>query len=424
MTSPETAPSFERYIDDLVIELIGKGMTSFAELIVSLPGVYPTVALDSLGRLAKERRIAPRIFRQAQQFIAQPKKKASPFQPLRQVVLPIEHPLDYEWRFEEESAQNLLQKTLALTTAGEQIALLGCPTVLQQAIETVSSRSFTLLDRNPSIVASFATPRAAVSAICCDVTQGRLPNLMAQAVLMDPPWYEEELRAFLRTACQISLPGAYFLVSLPPLGTRPGMPEERRCVLQWAQQQLGLTLRQMEPATLLYQTPPFERNALRHIGIHHLPAHWRRGDLAVFRRTGTVNMEWNGGHSFRNEAHAWREEEISGIRMRIRHSVEEGFHDPSLRTILPGNILPTVSRRDERRAAADVWTSGNRIYVCRGRKILQLMMQAIRTKIPPEKVIVDYLQRPLKKLERRQVGAAEAQLIRLVAQERAEYITP
>ena len=33
-----------------------------------------------------------------------------------------------------------------------------------------------------------------------------------------------------------------------------------------------------------------------------------------------------------------------------------------LRSIVPGDILPTVRRTDPRRKRADIWTSGNRIF--------------------------------------------------------------
>jgi hypothetical protein len=50
------------------------------------------------------------------------------------------------------------------------------------------------------------------------------------------------------------------------------------------------------------------------------------------------------------------------MRLFIRGMGEARYDEASLISLVDGDILPTMSRRDRRRRAANVWTSGNRIF--------------------------------------------------------------
>lgn len=61
------------------------------------------------------------------------------------------------------------------------------------------------------------------------------------------------------------------------------------------------------------------------------------------------------------------------MRLFIRARDHARSDDASLFSLIDGDILPTVSRRDLRRRAAQIWTSGNRIF---GTDNPQLVLQA------------------------------------------------
>src|SRR5206468_2064131 len=145
-------------------------------------------------------------------------------------------------------------------------------------------------------------------------------------VMADPPWYEEETRAFLWAAASVCELGGLVFLSTPPLGVRPGMADERRRVLEWATT-LGLFLDETESLALSYETPAFEANALKASGFDEIPADWRRGDLLSFRKiTRTVVPKPELHSSLDN----WDEFRLGVGSVWIRGGRVAWFEDPRL----------------------------------------------------------------------------------------------
>jgi hypothetical protein len=113
------------------------------------------------------------------------------------------------------------------------------------------------------------------------------------------------------------------------------------------------------PLRAEYETPFFERNALRAEGLSAPPV-WRRGDVLVFRKSRSITPASMG----RRKARGSTEFTIGRMRVFLRAAEDPwtGQSDDLLRQIVPGDILPTVTRRDPRRRSATVFTSGNRIF--------------------------------------------------------------
>jgi hypothetical protein len=111
------------------------------------------------------------------------------------------------------------------------------------------------------------------------------------------------------------------------------------------------------PLAIAYETPFFERNALAAAGIYP-PPQWRRGDLIVFRKAHTSTR--SPASSVRGRE--WTEVGIGRMRLFIRGTSAVCSEEASLISLVDGDILPTVSRRDPRRRLANIWTSGNRIF--------------------------------------------------------------
>jgi len=247
------------------------------------------------------------------------------------------------------------------------------------------------------------------------MTTDPLPALKAALVILDPPWYEEHVHAFLWAASQLCIVGGHLLVSMPQTGTRPGIAQEWVHIMDWAQQ-LGLFLIQVEQAALPYLMPPFERNALQAEGLYAIPEEWRRGDLAVFLHARQTNVS----RPMPTHKDDWDEEVLLGMRMRIRPQHEEGFQDPSLISSVRGDVLPSVSRRDQRRRFADVWTSGNRIFACQGRNVFRRIVQAVAVGRSPDEAVATYLKRSLSAEESRLSQHAAHQILRIASLEQEE----
>ena len=58
----------------------------------------------------------------------------------------------------------------------------------------------------------------------------------------------------------------------------------------------------------------------------------------------------------------WTEVAIGRMRLFIGTGGNGASGDADLVSIVAGDVLPSVSRRDPRRSPANVWTSGNRVF--------------------------------------------------------------
>ncbi len=434
----DVAQAYESLVEELVLDALTRGATRFDNLLAALPGVYPTVVFDTLTRMASANKISKKVLADAAYFVSQKHlleyavtRSSSPSRRrvVHRIALPIQHPLDYEWRFGEGAINRLLGDGEMLTAPGETLLMLGTPTLLRGAIERDYPRSLILLDANKTVVECLTAIAPNASVIQCNVAEDPLPEITTAtvaAVIIDPPWYEEYIRSFLWAACRLAPVGAHILLSLPPLGTRPGIAAEVRNIMDWAQSKMGLKLLTEERAALPYLTPPFERNALRAAGIYNVPDEWRRGDLAVFTVTKmgllTPRPKLPATPPMVDGQAGWNEVTLFGTRIRIRRKSSEqiGFDDPSLVSLVPGEVLPTVSRRDARRQLVDVWTSGNRVYSCRGTQVLDLIMRAIAAEHDPAYEVACWLGRELSFNEDYLISHASNQILDVARREQSE----
>jgi hypothetical protein len=188
---------------------------------------------------------------------------------------------------------------------------------------------------------------------------------------MDPPWYEEYVRRFLYFSAMHLRLGGHLLVAMPASGTRPGIVDENRRVMAWAED-LGFELVNIRYGVLPYETPPFERNALHAYGILNIGEEWRRGDLWILRKETSSLPSWPGDISHT----PWKEFRFGAVRVRVDSGAVSMGSNPLLRSIVEGDVLPTVSRRDARRTTVQVWTTGNRVFACEAPATFSLMLEA------------------------------------------------
>lgn len=419
----------EDLIDSLILTTITNGTTSFDQLLISLPGIYPSVLLNALRRLSLSSLIDSNIYESAltlAQCETEPRQQTISFEQHR-IKFPVQHPLDYEWRFHEVASKRLLGEATSVLKSGESLALLGTPSILRTAIEHQYSRPIILLDANPILVHNFAESAPEANVIRIDISKDLLPVFEASAVILDSPWYKEHIKLFLWAACRLLRSDGHLFICMPPIGTRPGINYEMEDILHWARQDLGLSLLRIDKAVLPYLMPLFEYNALRAEGILNVPKDWRRGDLWVFKtndilRTALIKPTVTDVEIQFNEL--WDEVLLWGMRVRLRVKKDflPVFEDPSLSSIVEKDVLPSVSRRDPHRQLVDVWTSGNRIYSSRGPHILARIIRAISVNQNPHEQVAAYLERELSTIESSLISKAIHQVTEIANLERNESL--
>lgn len=330
-------------VDRWIVETIGEGRIEFGNLVRALPGVDPSFVRTRLEVLDKELRD-----RVDWPVVDQPVNVIDP-------RLPVPHPLDFDWRFSPLTVSRLADELVARYP---RITLLGTPSIWMALRDRVGTDHIRLLDANPNLKTNSVGPEA-TEVLMLDVLKDDLPSLSSDAVLADPPWYPEAIAGFFWAGSCLLRLGGVLMLSMPPAGTRPGVRRECEELLGFAAG-YGLTLRSKRPGALRYVSPPFERAALQVAGLApHVPNDWRQGDLLVFERTGDVVSARPTAQQRR-----WTERTVSGVRIQIDDKATPTNDDPHLISLVSNDVLPSVSRRDNRRASVRVWTSGNRVFGC------------------------------------------------------------
>lgn len=348
-----SADTFVEKIDAMTQAALADAPT-FASLMHRLPAIYPTEVLSSLDRLVTVGAISNGVAVGARQ---QAGRRSAAIAEGRS-LLPVPHPLDYEWRFTPDASRALLDRAAAMTRAGGDLLLLGTPGLAVEALALPIDRRLAFLAEYNSVTQRvIALNRAIGSPLSIAFCSGGLPRETADAVLLDPPWYLDFVRPMLAAAAHACRVGGVVLISLPPFGTRPSAEADHHATIAFGRR-LGLDLIEHDELAIGYETPFFERNALAASDIYP-PPHWRRGDLTIFRKTRLTNQAPVTSGSDRRRP--WIEASIGRMRLFIRRG-DAATGPVELRSIIHGDILPSVSRRDPRRRLARVWTSGNRIF--------------------------------------------------------------
>ena len=235
--------------------------------------------------------------------------------------------------------------------------------------------------------------------------------------MADPPWYEEFAQAFLWASSRIVRVGGTILLSAPPVGTRPGIEQEWGRTLAFANT-LGLKFIRSDQC-LRYESPPFERNALRAAGHPEVASAWRPGVLARFEKVHIVEATRPNVTSGRAR---WVERSAFGVRFRMRRKSSPAIRNPALIELVDGDVLASVSRRDPRREHADVWTSGNRIFGCVDTEALTRVVEALASGHRADTYVERLVGRKLTLIEQGLVLGAAAQVSCVISRELGEYL--
>ena len=117
--------SFEKRVDNWVRAAVSD-VPNFDELVTRLPGVYPTAVARSLDRALRDGTISKSEHARATNRAAAAGRKRRPRVPQ---ILPAPHPLDYDWRYGNDTIDRLLELVVAYSAPGATIALLGTPSL-------------------------------------------------------------------------------------------------------------------------------------------------------------------------------------------------------------------------------------------------------------------------------------------------------
>ncbi len=403
---------FQERLDQCIIDEVDLGCYTFGALLDRLPGLYPAELFDSLKRLEWNGKISHRVLRESKARAVVGDTSASYYESIIG-HMPTPHPLDFDWRFTPETAYRLREICLDLTAVGDVIVYLGCPTVFRLSTVEKRARRFVFFDKNRAY--THWTRSGQFKRM--DLLSESIPILHSNLTLADPPWYRPYEDAFLEAASRVTKLDGIILVTRPAVWTKPDFQKDWDLFLSRSTEQ-GLRHLRTYPAILRYDSPYFERNSLRAAGMDFVPRNWRLGDLVAFRKvTCTPTIE----RMTRYHYDEWLEPSHLGFRVR-NSGFEQGrrFNDPSLISLIPGDVLPSVSRADPTRWLADVWTEGNRVFACRAPHVLQRILGALEEGKSVRGSVCSMIGRSLKRTEVKLVAHAIQQVVAIINLEKTE----
>jgi hypothetical protein len=416
--SPDLEEQFAADIELWTRQALAEGAGSYTQLLGALPGVDPVLLAPVLEALCGHRAVGDVARRLAAE------SRVSSHEPLTATERPVPHPLEYYWANDRASLDFLANELGDTTQPGDRVVYLGAPNIWRHGAVRLPDRRHVLLDRSRRRTDALAgSVSGDVAIICMDVLADELPDVSARVVVMDPPWYTEHLKSFLWAGAALAVDGGALLSSYPPLGTRPGMSAERAQFLSWANG-AGLRLVRDEPGVLRYVSPAFERSAYAAAGLPGVPSVWRCGDLLTFATNSpTVPRP---GVSNREE---WSQYSIREIPICVRHhpSPRDGVprvsaSPPLLESLVDGDVLPSVSRRDPLRAAVSVWSSRNRVFGTGNQPAVHAICAALENGQDPVSALSAQTGRPVAPIEAENVRSVAERLLRLVNLEREEHM--
>ena len=260
--------------------------------------------------------------------------------------LPLAHPLDADWRFTRESADDTLDALLSATPDGGSMLLIAMPTVALAAYDRGLTDRFVVASRIGDPVDA---------ALRLAMPQARFDDFHAptrarfHTVGVDPPWYDDVAGELMTAAqAQVRERGRVF-VCIPDRFTLPSAAPRLAAL---AENPVGMGfLKSATIGALRYAMPYFEKRSLEAIGITNVDPHWRTGTLVVCQPSRAPTPSRS---SVLAMSSAWREVTLQRARIWVRQTPGAGQEEHV-------SIATSVSRSDPARATAQVWTSGNTV---------------------------------------------------------------
>jgi hypothetical protein len=237
-------------------------------------------------------------------------------------------PVDAQWYFDLPSVKRIVSHFPPGTTS---VLALGTPTVAAIAASDIEEVTLVDISRrfwSKSRPAWLDVSR--VERILHDLDDKPYDGISdADVVVMDPPWYIENYRAWLFSAIMACRPGGLIAVALPQLLTNRRSLPERQQIIKLLENIGPVTIKYDE---LTYVTPSFEKAVLRADGLDHL-RRWRCADLALVE----VRRRKLPDYFPRFAGSEWTYREIDRIVVR------------SWKEARPMNAVPAIEPSDSRR---------------------------------------------------------------------------
>lgn len=260
----------EKYTSELtrLVQLnIERDVTELHEVLLNCEGADPKIVHDLLLKEIKNTESSP---------VLTP-NLPNPYVYISNNNLPAPNPSLSQWWFSSQSANELVLKIRNIIGKNSKVLCLGTPSLAERL---AAHAKVTLLDIDPDVIALFKNlnlPNA--KAITYDMNE-KLAREMKQhfdLVIVDPPWYEYDIRQMINRALEATKLCGEIFCTLPGRLTRPGIEVFRSALIKDIVS-ADHNLIAINHDSILYQVPHFEYSALKKLKGFNGTS-WRKGDI-------------------------------------------------------------------------------------------------------------------------------------------------
>ncbi|MGK4445677.1 hypothetical protein ACSMDF_20215 [Yersinia enterocolitica] len=252
-------------------------------------------------------------------------------------IRPNPHPLDYDWRFSDKTAEKLCEFCIE----GKTLCV-GVPTVATLLSE--KGKEVVLVDSHPI--------QNLKSHLIIDINFSPPLKGSYNFVVMDPPWYLDVYYRWLSWAAISAGVGAKIFLSIWPDNTRPLAITEKKELFDWISKWAEI---EHFEGSLDYETPLFEK--MSEIKTKDLKT--RKGDLAVITVNDIPALE-----KMTPNKSKWIRYLFDDYQIAVKcDEVNNQSNSVKLEKLIQANgwIWPSVSKRAEGREFIQLWSSENEV---------------------------------------------------------------
>lgn len=278
--------------------------------------------------------------------------------------LPEPHPAYSQWRITPSPKKIILSKLLKKNYS--KICFLGCP-VLGNEYSKLSKKETYLLDIDKKVLSESKNSKTIFYNVN-DSVPSELKNSF-ECVVCDPPWYDDDIKLFIKRSAELLKVGGTIYISLPSLLTKPSIIQERLNLQDWLTKS-KLIISEMIPL-VEYEVPPFEFMAYKDIP-DFTGEIWRRGDWVKLKKCENAKID-----AKKISFNPWIEYSFGKRRIFLKEkNFNFEYEKPQLISLVKDNILNSVSKRNPLIPKIDIWTSRNKVYQIKsGYNVIKVILE-------------------------------------------------
>lgn len=276
--------------------------------------------------------------------------------------LPEPHPANYEWRYTEQSATDIVKMILEGVNENSKICCLGTPSIALELINQGKGNQTTFLDINEPLKKLIETTFDNTGITCKTYDAQNIPqkNLLGvfDIVVINPPWYLDYYQLFISRGIQFlkDKGGKIIMPLFPPLSRHNAIND----LVSIKEFIVNSNCTEIKSLGLVeFEMPEFEKAILKLSDTPIPQTNWRNAELVELNYSQNKRASILG--NIKIEKRKWLRYAEDKIAVVANPSSISNSTENNTKYTAETKILPTISRKEIEKMEIDVWDSNNKV---------------------------------------------------------------